>query len=235
MASEEFIREVDEELQRDRMALLWKRYGSLLIGVAVLIVAGTAGKVGWDYWQDRQLQQQGEQFAAAEQALAAGEIAAATAHYGSIEAGFGSGPGAVARLREAYALIEADEPDAALETLDQLASNTEADPLLRSLARLLGYYHRFDSEDPTVLAGELASLAEADQPWHFSARELRALALLRAGSTGEARDILAGLSNDAATPAGIRSRAEELLASLGGPPPTVAEGEEKTDASGDEG
>ena len=38
MKSEEFIREVDEELRRDRIAMLWRRYGSVVLAVAVLIV-----------------------------------------------------------------------------------------------------------------------------------------------------------------------------------------------------
>jgi hypothetical protein len=46
--SNEFIREVDEEYRRDRIAQIWKRYNGLIVGLAVLVVA-TVG--GWRYWQ----------------------------------------------------------------------------------------------------------------------------------------------------------------------------------------
>ena len=73
MKSEEFIREVDEELRRDRIAMLWRRYGSVVLAVAVLIVLGTAGKVGWDQWRHRQGAAEAMRFVAAERALAAGQ------------------------------------------------------------------------------------------------------------------------------------------------------------------
>ena len=47
-----FIREVNEELRSDQMRLIWKRFGRVLIGAAVLVVLGTIGKVSYDYWRD---------------------------------------------------------------------------------------------------------------------------------------------------------------------------------------
>ena len=77
MQSDGFIREVDEELQRERVARLWQRYGTIVVGAAVIVIAGTAGKVGWDAWQERQLTRQGAAFAAAETAFRANPADAA--------------------------------------------------------------------------------------------------------------------------------------------------------------
>ncbi len=52
--SETFIREVDEELRRDQLKALWKRFAPLIIGVCVLVVAVTAGYRGWIWWHERQ-------------------------------------------------------------------------------------------------------------------------------------------------------------------------------------
>src|ERR687894_173790 len=55
--NDEFIREVDEEYRRDQMALIWKRYSGVIVGVAILIVASVGG---WRFWQHRvELQAQG--------------------------------------------------------------------------------------------------------------------------------------------------------------------------------
>src|SRR3546814_9631016 len=43
----DIFQEIEEEFRRDRLDRLWKRYGPYLIAVFVLIVAGTAGYVGW--------------------------------------------------------------------------------------------------------------------------------------------------------------------------------------------
>ena len=39
MSDTQFIREIDEELRRDRLAKLWELYGHYAVGAAVLIVA----------------------------------------------------------------------------------------------------------------------------------------------------------------------------------------------------
>ena len=41
--NDSFIREVNEELRSDQVRNAWKRYSRVIIGVAVVIVLGTAG------------------------------------------------------------------------------------------------------------------------------------------------------------------------------------------------
>ena len=41
MSDTQFIREIDEDLRRDRLLKLWERYGIYAIGVAFLVVAAT--------------------------------------------------------------------------------------------------------------------------------------------------------------------------------------------------
>ena len=60
-----FIREVNEELRSDQMKGVWRRFGRYIIVVAILIVAGTAGKVLYDYWDDNRSSGTGDQFLAA--------------------------------------------------------------------------------------------------------------------------------------------------------------------------
>jgi hypothetical protein len=55
-----------------------------------------------------------------------------------------------------------------------------------------------------------------DTVWRPLATELSGIAELRAGNEGAARTIFAGLVGDQASPPGLRARAAELLASLGG-------------------
>lgn len=60
-----FIREVNDELRSDQMKAVWTRFGGIIIGIAVLIVLGTVGKVGYDYWQESSSSQSGDTFLAA--------------------------------------------------------------------------------------------------------------------------------------------------------------------------
>src|SRR6185503_12267995 len=61
----DIFREVDEDLRREQAKKLWDRFAPYIIGLAVLIVAATAGYRGWVYWQERQAAVSGDRFLAA--------------------------------------------------------------------------------------------------------------------------------------------------------------------------
>ena len=86
MKSDEFIREVDEELRRDRFATLWRRYGAMVLGAAILIVAATAAKVGWDHWTQQVRAAEATRFAAAQRVLLAGDHAEAATQFAALAA-----------------------------------------------------------------------------------------------------------------------------------------------------
>lgn len=215
VASDGFIREIEEELQRDRMALLWKRFGPIIIGAALLVVIATAGKVGWDAWQARQLTRQGEAFAAAQAALDRGDPGVAATLFAELADGQGGGVAAVARLREAEARFLAGDEAAGLALLDRLAGASGIDPLLGDFAAIAAAQRRLGQTDPAELRAALQPRMAANAPFRHSAREIAALAALEAGDREGAIEILRQLESDAATPEALRRRAVELLASLG--------------------
>lgn len=215
MASDGFIREVDEELQRDRMAKLWKRYGPIVVGATIIVVLGTAGKVGWDAWQARQLEQQGAAFAAAEAALGRDDPGAAAAQFATLAAAQRGSGAALAKLREAEARIAAGDTGAALALLDELARGDRIDPILRDYAAVVAAQHRLGTEDPAAIQASLVTQMAADAPFRHSAREIAALAALLAGDEDAAVATLRQLQADAATPSDLRRRSAEMLAALG--------------------
>jgi hypothetical protein len=217
LKSDEFIREVDEELQRDKLKALWDRFGSLVIALAVLLVVGVAGYEGWKAWQRSQRHAEAERFAAAEADLAAQRWQAAASAFDSFAADASPGYGALARLREAAALEGAGDTAGAAAALDRLAADSGADPLLRDLATLLSVSAQVDTGDPQTLRGRLLPLAEAGRPWRSSARELLALLAIRTGEIEQARSTLEDLAKDGALPLAQQQRVEALRQSLGAP------------------
>ncbi len=215
MASDGFIREVDEELQRDRMAKLWQRYGPIAIGVALLVVGAVAGKVGWDAWRERQLEQQGAAFAAAEAALQRSDPTSAADQFATLAAAQSGDAAALARLREAEARIDAGDAESGLALLDDLARDTGIDAVLRDYAAVSAAQRRLGHVDPVSLQAELRAHMADDAPFRHSARELTALAALEAGDEPAAIEALKQLQADIGTPDEMRRRANELLAALG--------------------
>lgn len=216
MQSDGFIREVDEELQRERVARLWQRYGTIVVGVAVTVIAGTAGKVGWDAWQERQLTQQGAAFAAAESAFRSNPPDAAD-RFAALAGDLGGNAAAVARLREAQARLAAGEDDTAVASLEVVGDTGGIDTILRDVAAMAAAQQRFDATNLAELRSSLDLQGTNDSAFRYSTRELLALAALEAGDRDESLDLLRALANDGMAPEPIRQRAGELLAALGAP------------------
>jgi hypothetical protein len=217
LKSDEFIREINEELQRDKLKALWDRFGNLVIAAAVLLVVGVAGYEGWKAWDHSQRHNEATRFAAAEAELAAQRWQAASSAFDGFAADASPGFAALARLREAAAFDGAADPAAASAALDRLAANSAADPLLRDLATLLSVSGQLDSGDPQSLRGRLVPLAETGRPWRASARELLAVLAIRTGEIQQARATLDELAKDGGLPRAQQQRIEALRQSLGTP------------------
>ena len=52
MSNDTLIREVDDELRRDRMRKLWRQAAPFVIGAAIAVVLLVAGYEGWTWYQD---------------------------------------------------------------------------------------------------------------------------------------------------------------------------------------
>jgi hypothetical protein len=146
--------------------------------------------------------------------------AEAAAAFAALAEDAGSGYRVLARLRAAEAQAQAGDPAAATAILEQLAANDDADPVYRSLGDLLAAQRGFAEAQPTAVLTELEPLVGTNDPWRYSALELRALAQMQSGDTAAARQTLDDLLADPLTPPQLGRRAAELLAFLGGPPAT---------------
>ncbi len=218
MKSEEFIREVDDELRHDRLMFLWRRYGNLVIAAALALVLGTAAMVGWQSWQMRDRKAEALQFAAAEDKLTTGSYKDAATAFATLAADGSTGYAQLARLRQANALKKDGDPAAAQQALTALADDSGADPLLRQAAALLLVSAEIDKGDPAQLEARLEPLIAAGAPYRYTARELAAVVALRKADEAKARSLLDELSKDVGTPPGQKQRIDEMLQMLGGMP-----------------
>ena len=107
--NEAFLREVDEELRRDELQSLWKRFGRLAIA-SILLVLGTWG--GWLYWQDRQTKAagvEGEQLAQALDDLQSGSVDSAAVKLSTLTDSQHEGYRASAKLAQAGIALEKND------------------------------------------------------------------------------------------------------------------------------
>jgi hypothetical protein len=219
--SEELFREIEEDLRRDRMNRLWQRYGGLVLGAALLIVVGTAGKVFWDHRQAQMRAEEAQRFSAAQQILTAGKQAEAADAFAAIAADGNTGFAELARLKVAEARAASGDQAGARTALSELQGQA-SDSILRDLATLTLVEGQVADGDPAELKKSLEPLAAPEAPWRNQARELLALVAIRAGNLDEARTLLNGLSQEAGVIPSQQRRAAELLEAIGGAAPQVA-------------
>lgn len=213
--SDNIFREVDEDVRRDRALKLWRAYGKYVITMALAVVLGVAGSVGWKEYRQRQRVAESAQFADALALLDKGEPGLAAQRFIALANEAGDGYGALARLRAAQSLAAAGDVSGAVALLDRLAGDDGVEPAMRDLARLLAVLHLMDRAEAGELNRRLEPLLREDSVWRASARELSGLVALRQGEIVRAREIFSALGEDAGVPAQLRSRAAEFLAILG--------------------
>lgn len=214
LLQDSLLREVDEDLRRDRMLRLWRRYRGALIGLLTLIVAAVASFQVWKHFQEQRLAAAATAFVEA-QAEAARDPALAAAGFAKLAE---SGPGGyalMARFEEAALLARQGNRAGAIAAYEQAARQTD-EAVYRDLAALLAVMVALQAPstaelDMADVQTKLSALAADGGAWRYSARELQALLALKAGQLGEAERLLKQLRDDAAAPSGIRERAEMLL------------------------
>ncbi|UPA23629.1 tetratricopeptide repeat protein [Shinella oryzae] len=205
-----FIREVNEELRSDQMRLVWKRFGRILIGIAVLVVLGTIGKVSYEYWRDSQASAAGDEFLAALTLARDGKKDEALAALGKLEQeGFGSYP-VLARMRSASLLAETDA-QGAVNAFTAIAKDTSVPQPVRDAARLRAAYLLVDTGTYEQVSAEVEQLTTPQSATRHSAREVLGLSAYKHGDYARAKEWFDAILNDNETPRNVANRAQMLL------------------------
>lgn len=211
---ESLFREIDEDLRQENLAKFWKKYGNALIGMAVLLVVAVAGYKGWQAWDKNRHEAAATQFLNAIGQAETGKQEDALTALAALKADAPGGYALLAAFREAAVKLKQGDKAGAAAAYNAIAADTAVDALYRDLADVLAALIEVDSADPAEIRTRMARIGDDANPWRFSAREIGGLAALRAGDVAEARKIYDALAADAATPNGLRQRAEAMAQQL---------------------
>ncbi len=211
------LREVEEDLRRDRMLRLWQRYRSFAVAVVVGLLLAVAAFQVWMHFERQRREEASIQFAEAS-AAAASDPTLATAGFAKLAGDGPRGYALLARLREAALLARQGDRAGAIAGYERAARSTDV-AAYRDLATLMSVLVAMQAPvgelDANDVQSKLARLAADGNPWRFSARELQALMALKSGQVAEGERLLKQLVADPQVPPGVRERAEILLATSG--------------------
>lgn len=209
-----FIDEVSEEVRRDRMYALWRRYGGFVIGAIVAVVAAAGVKT----WLDAEAKDEARRAGGAVIAAARGEPAAAAEALAALAEGSDNeGARLLARLRAAAALAETGETDAAAAAYDAVAADGAADPVLQDFAAYRAVALRAPAMAPEEAVAAFAPIAEGAGPFRLLGQEGQAGAWVRAGERDKAVEALRRIAETDEAPNGLKQRAVATLTALGAP------------------
>lgn len=212
--TDHFMREVQEEMRRERLARIWDTYGVFIIAAAVLLVLAVGG---YKYVEHRNLssrQVAGLEFESATRLAAQGKAQEAHQAFDAMIKNAPPGYGTLARLRNAGAYAAEGKRDEAVAAYDSVSKDTDADPLLRDFATLQAAMLRVDVADWTEMQNRLKDLINDNNAWRSPARELLGLAAMKAGNQDEARKVFEQILADTSVPPSMAERARIMMTIL---------------------
>ena len=207
----DIFREVDEEVRRERLEQLWRRYGTYITAAALVVLACVGAWRGYIYWEERKAAEAGAAYEAASGLADAGKHSEAEAAFAKLASEGTAGYRSLARFREA-AQFGLSDPKAAVAAYDALASDASLGQSLQDLAAVRAALLLVDTASYQDLRARLEPLTAADGPFRHSARELLAFGAWRAGDSAAARQWIEAVVSDPTTPGSIRTRVDVLSA-----------------------
>ena len=215
------IREVNEDLQRERLQKLWEQYNGVILAVATAIVLGVGGFKWLEHSRQTAAEATGGRYLAAVRDLTpisiandkSGKAAEAEKALDAIARDRG-GFATLARLRKAGADATAGRSAEALTAYDALAKDRSIDPALADFARLQTAMLKLDTSDWTDMQNRLNDLTNDANVWRHSARELMGLSAMKAGQTEAARQNFEKLVSDRTTPPSVAERTRIMLSMI---------------------
>jgi hypothetical protein len=213
--NETFYREVDEELRRDRMLTLWRRYGKLAIAGVILFLGALAAGIWWHGHREDVAGTRGEKLLSAFDDIGVGKKASAKPKLDDVAANGSPGYKAAALFTKADLAIESNDRQGAAALFRQAAGDTDIPQPYRDLATVRMTALEFDTLPPQQVIDRLKPLAVANGPFLGSAGEMTAISYLKLNKPQEAGRLFAAIAKDRKVPDSIRSRALQMAGSLG--------------------
>lgn len=204
-----FIDEVTEEVRRDKLYAVFRRYG----WIGILAVIGIVGIAAFNEWQKAQSLQRAEIFGDA--LLTALDAKTPAERQQAIEAVPVTGDQLA--IRE---LLRASDPKAdregALAALARVADDATLPQSYRDLAVLRRVSLMGAEMDAGARRAALDAIAAPGRPYRTLALEQLAYIAVETGDTAAALTQLQALTVDQESPPGLRRRAQQMITALGG-------------------
>jgi hypothetical protein len=207
--TDEFIREVDEDVKEEKRLKLWKKFFPYVVSISLGIVLFTSGFVFWEGYSNDQRQKLGDDFTAAVVLAGEDDLDASLIALDRIVDKGSDGYVTMAKMKKASILIEQGRIDEGLEIYKDLEQNA-VDQSFRDIATILYVLNSLNNESKDDLLKKIIPL-ENSEIWKSSALELKGYIYLRNNEIAKAVEAFETISKLPSKPGGLSQRAKNLI------------------------
>ena len=209
-----FIEEVNEEVRRDRLFALMRRYGWIAVLAVVLLVGGAA----FSEYRKAQTKAAAETLGDAMLAALSSDESAARAEALAGIAPQSASAAAVVNFLAATEQAEAGQTETAIETLGQIAIDGDVPEIYRQIAQFKSITLQGTDSPAAERRLALEALAQAGNPLRLLAEEQMALIEIEENQPQFAIERYRSLLADAEATPDLQQRALQVIVALGGDP-----------------
>ena len=207
--SEEFIKEVDEDLKEEKRVKLWKKLLPYVLGFSFGVILLTSGFVFWENYTKNTNQSLGDDFTAAVGLASEDDVDAALLALDRIVDKGSDGYATIAKMKKASILIQKGDLEKGLAIYLDLERNA-VDQSFRDIATILYVLNSMDKVDPLILLEKVKPL-EASKIWKSSALELKAFIYLKTEKKEQAKQTFQSILDQKNTPSSLSTRARNMI------------------------
>ena len=207
--SEEFIKEVDEDIKEEKRIKLWKKLIPYVISFSLTIILFTSGFVFWKNYTKNSNQTLGDDFTAAVDLANEDDTDAALLALDRIVDKGSDGYATIAKMKKASLLIDKGLSDEGLSIYLDLERNA-VDQSFRDIATILYVLNSMDKIAPETLLKKIEPL-ENSKVWQSSALELKAFIFLKNNNKKLAKETFQSILNLKTSPSSLSTRARNMV------------------------
>lgn len=207
------IREVNEDLQNEKIEKIWNKYGVYIIALVVLIVSSAVGYESISALYRQKLEKNSDKFVSAlnleteknaDGVKALDKVAAETSGIYPV----------LAKLEKANLLLAKKEYNEAIEILSLLYEDKSITPEIRNIAAIKIASYEIDFGNTEHAKTILKEVIDQNNTWSSVAKEMLAVLEVKMGNIENAKKIYDNLMTDFSAPESLRKRAEQMLSVL---------------------
>jgi hypothetical protein len=210
-----FVREVDENLRRDRIRDFFKENTGALIAAVVLFLAACGAIIWYQQHREQLAEQHVEQLAQVYKDIGVGNTGKVPQQLQDLSQSEAKAVRATALFTRAAYAIQQNDQKLAIATYKSIAADSSLPEAYRNAALIRQTALEFDQLQPQQVVTRLEPLTKPGDPWFGSAGEMTALALIKQGKKQEAGQLFAAIAKDKDVPQSIRDRSIQISGTLG--------------------